>query len=143
MRRRIASTGRDPASVRIVAVTKTFGVDARARGASRTVWTDVGENYVDELEEKRADSRPRFTWHFLGALQSNKIARVVALRRRHRDGVAARRRSRRSPPATRASALYVQVDYTGASDAQRGRARATWPDLVERARELDSTCAAS
>ena len=48
-------TGRDPASIRIVAVTKTFGVEA-VRAASANGLRDVGENYVDELETKSAQS---------------------------------------------------------------------------------------
>src|SRR5579863_4771408 len=78
LRARIASTGRDPDTVRIVAVTKTFGLDALHAAVANGL-THLGENYVDELETKFAQSRElSVAWHFLGALQSNKIARVTA-----------------------------------------------------------------
>jgi len=43
---RIASTGRDPQSVRVVAVTKTFSL-SEVRAAYEVGLRDVGENYVD------------------------------------------------------------------------------------------------
>src|ERR1700691_6243970 len=76
VRGRIAATGRDPQSVRIVAVTKTFGVP-EVLAAAELGLRHFGENYVDELCAKR-DVAPEATWHFLGALQTNKIARVAA-----------------------------------------------------------------
>src|ERR1700677_3714092 len=76
VRSRITSSGRDLASVRIVAVTKTFGVD-EVQAAWQLGLRHFGENYVDELCEKR-DAAPDATWHFLGALQTNKITRASA-----------------------------------------------------------------
>lgn len=41
---------------------------------------DFGENYVQELVEKAAalkDTCPQIRWHFIGALQSNKISQLV------------------------------------------------------------------
>ncbi len=41
---------------------------------------DFGENYVQELVEKAQvlkDSCPEIRWHFIGALQSNKINQLV------------------------------------------------------------------
>ena len=46
VRARIASTGRDPSGIRIVAVTKTFGV-AAVRAAYDAGLREVVENYVD------------------------------------------------------------------------------------------------
>jgi len=46
---------------------------ARAAGLD-----DVGENYVEELTEKRAATPDvQVVWHYLGALQTNKIAQVT------------------------------------------------------------------
>ncbi len=69
--------------LRIVAVTKTFGA-AMVRAAAAVGLTSMGENYVDELEDEASTARADLAvrWHYLGALQSNKIARVVARRRR-------------------------------------------------------------
>jgi PLP dependent protein len=74
---RIASTGRDPQSVRVVAVTKTFSL-LEVRAAYELGLRDIGENYVDELCEKRSQTEGLdLHWHFLGALQTNKIRRAV------------------------------------------------------------------
>jgi pyridoxal phosphate enzyme (YggS family) len=83
VRRRLAlacaAAGRDPASVRLLAVSKTFPAEAirEARAAGQTAF---GENYVQEgvaKIEALADLRDRLEWHCIGPLQSNKT-RVVA-----------------------------------------------------------------
>jgi pyridoxal phosphate enzyme (YggS family) len=73
------AAGRDPASVRLLAVSKTFPAEAvrEAHGAGQTAF---GENYVQEgvaKIEALADLRDRLEWHCIGPLQSNKT-RVVA-----------------------------------------------------------------
>ncbi len=67
--------GRDPAGVRIVAVTKTRSASA-CRDAVAAGLTDLGENRVQEALPKIADLATA-TWHLVGHLQSNK-ARVAA-----------------------------------------------------------------
>jgi pyridoxal phosphate enzyme (YggS family) len=69
--------GRDPQSVEIVAVSKTFGTD-KILEAFTSGQVDFGENYVQELVEKRntlADKAIR--WHFIGHLQSNKVKYIA------------------------------------------------------------------
>jgi PLP dependent protein len=84
VRERIAAAAPDPAAVRLVAVTKGFGVDA-VRAALDAGVVDIGESYVQELVAKDAvlDGDPlRPRWHFIGRLQRNKVrkaAPVVAL----------------------------------------------------------------
>ncbi|MCU0868014.1 MAG: YggS family pyridoxal phosphate-dependent enzyme [Burkholderiales bacterium] len=66
--------GRAAGSVRLVAVSKTFGPDA-VRAAFAAGQTDFGENYVQEAVAKQdatADLRDRLVWHFIGPIQSNK-----------------------------------------------------------------------
>jgi pyridoxal phosphate enzyme (YggS family) len=75
--------GRDPASVRIVAVTKSVPA-AVAAEIARLGAADLGENRADDLEAKAAELaaagvEPR--WHFVGHLQRNKARAVV--RRAH------------------------------------------------------------
>ena len=67
--------GRDPASVRLVAVGKTKPVEMlrEAQAAGQTIF---GENYAQELRTK-ADALPGAEWHFIGALQTNKAKLVV------------------------------------------------------------------
>ncbi len=119
VRQRIAAVGRDPDDVRIVAVTKSFGPPA-VRAAAAAGLEDVGENYVAELEDKRRQTGSLgLRWHYLGALQSNKIARVS----RVADVIESVSRPKEitrlahdAPGAT----IYVEVDVTGR--AERGGA---------------------
>lgn len=81
--RRIAqaaqAAGRDPASIRLLAVSKTFPADA-VRAAFAAGQRAFGENYVQEALAKieaLADLRAQIEWHFIGPLQSNKT-RLVA-----------------------------------------------------------------
>jgi len=81
VRQRIAETckrvGREPQSVRLVAVSKTFGTD-QIREALDSGLEDFGENYVQELREKIALSQGRqVRWHFIGHLQSNKVRYII------------------------------------------------------------------
>lgn len=73
------AVGRDPASVRLVAVTKGHPVEA-LEAALAAGLTDLGENRVAELEEKRAVlGGAGATWHMIGHIQSRKAAKVVAV----------------------------------------------------------------
>jgi pyridoxal phosphate enzyme (YggS family) len=58
--------------VSLIAVTKSFGIDA-LRAASAAGCEGVGENYAQELLEKVRDGLPPIDVHFIGALQSNKV----------------------------------------------------------------------
>ena len=70
---------RDPASVRLLAVSKTFPPEA-VRDAHRAGQRAFGENYIQEGVGKiqaLADIRAELEWHCIGPLQSNKT-RLVA-----------------------------------------------------------------
>jgi uncharacterized pyridoxal phosphate-containing UPF0001 family protein len=58
--RRVRASGRDPATVRVVAVTKGFDVTA-VRAALLAGVSDIGENYATELVAKAADLAGRDT----------------------------------------------------------------------------------
>jgi pyridoxal phosphate enzyme (YggS family) len=70
--------GRTRASVRLVAVSKTFPAadldDAIAAGM-----TDLGENKVQEARDKKPSVRRAARWHLIGHLQSNKAKDAVQL----------------------------------------------------------------
>jgi len=68
--------GRDPAAVRLVAVTKTVTLD-RLQEAVAAGHTLFGENYVQEAKRKIAALGSGLTWHFIGHLQSNKAKAAV------------------------------------------------------------------
>jgi uncharacterized pyridoxal phosphate-containing UPF0001 family protein len=112
LRRRIKSTGRDPAQVRIVAVTKGFDESTPA-AALAVGLRDIGENYADELLAKASSQQaPDVTWHMLGAIQRRKtkaLAPVVGCwqtlsRTEEVDSL-----SRHAPGAQ----VFVQVETTG------------------------------
>lgn len=69
--------GRDPGSIRLIAVSKTFGIDhvlaARAAGQ-----LDFGENKVQEaLQKIAAAADTDLRWHLIGHLQTNKAKKAV------------------------------------------------------------------
>jgi pyridoxal phosphate enzyme (YggS family) len=73
------AAGRDRAEVTLVAVTKTFPA-ADVRLLYELGVRDVGENRDQEAAPKAAectDLAPGLTWHFIGQLQTNKVASVV------------------------------------------------------------------
>ena len=133
VRARIGRAGRAPEAVRIVAVTKTFAPQM-VRAASAAGLTNVAENYVDELVEKRAATADLdLRWYFLGALQSNKIHRVMAVA----DVLCTVSRVKEIEKIARERAgvtIYVQVDCTGVT-TRNGAAPREVADLVRRARE--------
>jgi len=81
IRERIAaaarSAGRDPSSVVLVAVSKTFPIEA-VREAYAAGQRDFGENRVQEGLQKIAVSTDlRIRWHLLGHLQTNKARKAA------------------------------------------------------------------
>ncbi len=71
--------GRDPAEVRLVAVSKTHPAEA-IEAAVRAGATILGENYIQEAREKIAGlGHLPVSWHFIGHLQRNKAKYAVRL----------------------------------------------------------------
>ncbi len=69
--------GRDPRSVRLLAVSKQHSVGSVAAAADAGQ-AEFGENYVIEAMPKIEALRARaLTWHFIGQLQSNKTRAVA------------------------------------------------------------------
>jgi pyridoxal phosphate enzyme (YggS family) len=82
IRERIAaaarSAGRDPSSVRLVAVSKTFPIDA-VREAWEAGQREFGENRVQEaLQKIHASADLEIRWHLLGHLQTNKAGKAAS-----------------------------------------------------------------
>jgi pyridoxal phosphate enzyme (YggS family) len=81
VRARIAAAataaGRDPAGIRLLAVSKGQAAE-RIRAAATLGLTDFGENYVAESVPKIVQlATLGLTWHFIGRIQANKT-RVIA-----------------------------------------------------------------
>ena len=71
------SAGRDPSSVTLVAVSKTFPI-AAVRQAYAAGQRDFGENRVQEaLAKIGAASDLEIRWHLLGHLQTNKARKAA------------------------------------------------------------------
>jgi len=67
---------RDPAAVRLVAISKTFPADD-VRAAAGAGQIDFGENKVQEALEKIEQTQDlAIRWHLVGHLQSNKARKV-------------------------------------------------------------------
>jgi pyridoxal phosphate enzyme (YggS family) len=77
LRQAAVEAGRDPADVRLLAVSKKQPLE-KIREAAAAGQREFGENFVQEGVDKiEALSDLDLTWHFIGHLQSNKT-RVVA-----------------------------------------------------------------
>ena len=74
----VLQAGREPHSVQLLAVSKTFPADAVAVVAALGQ-RHFGENYVQEGVDKIAalQSVPGLVWHCIGPLQSNKTRQVA------------------------------------------------------------------
>jgi pyridoxal phosphate enzyme (YggS family) len=126
--------GRDPASVLLLAVSKTFGPDAVLE-AARAGQHAFGENYLQEAVEKMAALRqmgaPTLQWHCIGPVQSNKT-RLVA---EHFDWMhtvdrlkVAQRLSDQRPAHLPPLQVCIQINVDGGAQ-QVGRDSAGGPGL--------------
>ena len=111
-----AAAGREPASVRLLAVSKTFSAQAVAQ-AHAAGQSDFGENYIQEGVDKiQALAHLPLVWHCIGPIQSNKT-RLVA---EHFDWVhsvdrlkIAQRLSEQRPSTRAPLQLCIQVNVDG------------------------------
>jgi pyridoxal phosphate enzyme (YggS family) len=127
--------GRDPAAVRLLAVSKTkpAGLVLEAAAAGQR---EFGENQVREGVEKiRAIARDDLVWHFIGHLQSNKTRAVAE----HFDWVhsvdrlrVAHRLSEQRPGNLGDLQVLIQVNV----DAEAGKSGATVAELPDLARAV-------
>jgi pyridoxal phosphate enzyme (YggS family) len=137
VRARIAAaalhTGRDPATIGLLAVSKTFGADAviAARSAGQQAF---GESYVQEAVDKIAQvDDPGIEWHFIGPLQSNKT-RPVAEHFHWVHSVSslriARRLSDQRPAGLGPLSICLQVNVSGEA-TKAGVSEAELPALAQ------------
>lgn len=69
------SRGRSPEDIRLVAVTKTVGLEEIRQAAALGI-VDFGENRLQEALPK-FQGLPDLNWHFIGHLQTNKVNLVI------------------------------------------------------------------
>jgi pyridoxal phosphate enzyme (YggS family) len=132
--RRIERAGGDPHRIVVVAVSKTFPVSA-VEAAYEAGLRVFGENYAAELLAKaEALSLPGLAWHFLGAIQTNKVARLAEVTACYESVSRVKEAAeiaRRAPGAS----IMVQVDLTGLA-GRSGAAPEDVGELVDHARSL-------
>ena len=111
-----ARAGRDPATVRLIAVSKTFPLDA-VREAYEAGQRDFGENRVQEaLQKIDASADMSIRWHLIGHLQSNKARKAaerVALIHSIDSVDLLQRVDAAAAAASRRLQVLVQVDLAG------------------------------
>ncbi len=71
-----ARVNRDPAGIKLVAVTKTVEPEAMQDALTAGI-QDFGENRVQELVRKQPYFNDWVTWHLIGHLQTNKVKQVI------------------------------------------------------------------
>jgi pyridoxal phosphate enzyme (YggS family) len=112
--------GRAPSSVRLLAVSKTFGAEA-VMEAVRAGQAAFGENYLQEALEKMAQLKAlapdaRLQWHFIGPIQSNKTRAIAEsfdwVHSVDREKIA-RRLSEQRPPQLGPLDICLQVNISG------------------------------
>lgn len=131
-------SGRDPASVRLVAVTKAHPLEAIHAAVAAGIG-DVGENRVEELEWKHNDySGPSVRWHMVGHVQSRKAERVAPLADliHSVDTVKlARRLARAAGELGRSVVALAQVNVSG-EEAKSGLEPASAVEAIHEMAEL-------
>ena len=123
-------TGRAPATVHLLAVSKTKPAAAVA-AAMNAGQRDFGENYLQDALPKIA-AYPEATWHFIGQIQSNKTKDIAA----HFDvvhGLASEKIARRlndaRPIGRPPLKAFIQVNLVN-ENAKNGVAPEAVPSLI-------------
>jgi hypothetical protein len=108
--------GRDPATVRLVAISKTFSAE-HVRAAAAAGQVDFGENKVQEALQKIAQTSDLpIKWHLVGHLQSNKARKAGAefsMIHSVDDAALVTTLDESARAAGRSVQLLVQVDLAG------------------------------
>ena len=135
------SAGRDPSSVRLVAVSKTFPIDA-VREAFQAGQRDFGENRVQEALQKISTSADLpIRWHLIGHLQTNKARKAgpaFAVIQSVDSVELLEKLDRAAADAGTSPELLIQVDLAG--EATKFGAR---PSEVPRLFEAAAACRAA
>ena len=130
VRETIADTGRDPATVEVLAAVKYLPAESLAALHEGGI-SVVGENRAQQLVAKQQLAGERFTWDFIGALQSRKVRELVG-RVRWIHSVATDsalgQLERHAPPETE---VLVEVNVAGEA-GKSGVAPADLPGFLER-----------
>jgi len=130
------NAGRDPASVNLLAVSKTQDI-ASCRSALDAGQRDLGENYLQEALAKVA-AVPTVSWHFIGSIQSNKtkdIANHFSWVHSVASEKIARRLSDQRHPTLGPLNILIQVNVSG-EQQKSGVAPEQLSELVSKTSEF-------
>lgn len=128
--------GRDPAEIKLVAVSKTQNLDMITRAHTLGL-RDFAENYVQEAMEKLSQlERLNIRWHFIGHLQSNKVKyiadRFALIQSVDRNKIA----SEISLRSTRNQEILLEVNLAN-EDSKSGCLEADLPELIDHVQTLE------
>lgn len=116
--RAAVKAGRDPAEIKLLAVSKTFPAEM-VRVYLSAGQLDFGESYIQEARTKAAEltgAEPAPDWHFIGHLQTNKAKYAAAIFStiHSLDSLElAEELDRRATALGRTLRVYVQVNVAG------------------------------
>jgi len=137
-----AGCGRDPMTVTLVAVGKTVSSNRILEAVSAGV-TDIGENYVQEANEKiNALRQQDVAWHFIGHLQTNKAKLAVKLFDliHSVDSLKlAKELNKRAQSMNKKQDILVQVNLSG-EETKSGVDTSRSVDLIRRIAKLENLC---
>ena len=132
-----ARCGRDPRTVRLVAVSKTKPA-AMVEEAAAAGQLLFGESYVQEFTAKVEEVRSPVEWHFIGGLQSNKVkylrGKVSLIHSVDRLSLA-REVDRQWARLGKRADVLIQVNL-GAEESKSGSAEEETLDLVREVSQL-------
>ena len=132
-----ARVGRDPNLVKLLAAAKSQSVEAISAAIAGGV-TLIGENYVQEAQEKKARLNEPAEWHMIGHLQRNKAKLAVQLFDliESLDGIAlARELDKEGRSRGKRVRVFVEVNVAG-EESKSGIAKSAVASLMEGVAEL-------
>ena len=131
--------GRAPEDIKLIAVTKTYPVEAMNE-AIRLGVTDIGENKPQEIRDKFDNVLP-VNWHLIGHLQTNKVKYIIdrCTLIHSVDSIKLMAEiDRQAQNHNRDIDILIQVNISG-EESKSGIAPDELPSLLEYAKNLTNT----
>lgn len=131
--------GRAPEDIKLIAVTKTYPVEAMNE-AIRLGVTDIGENKPQEIRDKFDNVSP-VNWHLIGHLQTNKVKYIIdrCTLIHSVDSIKLMTEiDRQAQNHNRDIDILIQVNISG-EESKSGIAPDELPSLLEYAKNLTNT----
>jgi pyridoxal phosphate enzyme (YggS family) len=127
-----SKAGRDPNSVTLLAVSKTFPAEA-VKVFGQAGQKAFGESYIQEAREKIPLLGPGYEWHYIGHLQTNKAkyaAGLFSVLHSLDNLELAAELDKRLERLERTLSVYVQVNVSG-EDTKSGLTPADLPPFLD------------